>query len=65
MCVRIIEFTFENRVSAYGMVKEMKNIPEDAMYIPPMYGDKGYEDMDAALATVNAAWTESAAYKAA
>ena len=65
VCFRIMEFTFENRVKAYGMVEKMKNIPEDAMYIPPMLGDKGYEDMDAALATVNAAWTESVAYKAA
>ncbi len=65
VCFRIMEFTFENRVSGYGGVMKMKDIPEDAMYLPPMYGDKGYEDMDAALATVNAAWTESAAYKAA
>ena len=65
VCFRIMEFTFENVVGGYGGVIRMKDIPEDAMYLPPMLGDTGYEDMDAALATVNAAWTESAAYKAA
>ena len=65
VCFRIMEFTYDKPVSGYGSVEEMKDIPEDAMYLPPMYGDEGYEDMDAALATVNDAWTESAAYKAA
>ncbi len=42
VCFRIMEFTFENRVGAYGMVEKMKDIPEDAMYIPPpCYGDTG------------------------
>jgi len=63
VCFRIMEFTYDKPVSGYGSVEEMKDIPEDAMYLPPMLGDTGYEDMDAALATVNDAWTESAAYQ--
>ena len=65
VCFRIMEVTYDKPVSGYGSVEEMKDIPEDAMYLPPMLGDTGYEDMDEALATVNDAWTESAAYKAA
>ena len=62
VCFRIMEHNYPKDVSGYGGVVNMKNVPSDAMYIPPMYGDKGYGDMDKAIATVQGHWQESAAY---
>lgn len=62
VCFRIMEHNYPKDVSGYGGVVNMKDVPSDAMYIPPMYGDKGYGDMDKAIATVQGHWQESAAY---
>ena len=61
VCFRIMEFTFNEYVSCYGRVKDFDDLPADAMYIPPMYGDKGYYTMDEALETVLGHWNECAA----
>ena len=56
-----MEFTFSEYVSAYGRVKDFDDLPADAMYIPPMYGNKGYYTMEDALDTVQQHWCECAA----
>jgi len=61
VCFRIMEFTFNEYVSGYGRVKDFDDLPADAMYIPPMYGDKGYYTMEDALDTVQQHWCECAA----
>ena len=61
VCFRIMEFTYSGYVSGYGRVRKFSDLPADAMYIPPMYGDKGYRTMDEALNTVLKHWNECAA----
>tara|TARA_R110002020_G_scaffold133429_4_gene297773 strand:+ start:173 stop:994 length:822 start_codon:yes stop_codon:yes gene_type:complete len=61
VCFRIMEFTYPTKVDAYGRVETFRDIPEDAMYIPPMYGNEGYHTMDEALKTVLGHWNECAA----
>ena len=58
---RIMELNYSKNVSGYGGVKTFDDLPADAMYIPPMYGDKGYDTMDEALETVLGHWNECAA----
>ena len=58
---RIMEFLYPEDVDGYGSVRKFDDLPDDAMYIPPMYGDKGYADMDEALATVQGHWEKCAA----
>ena len=58
---RIMELNYSKRVSGYGGVKTFDDLPAEAMYIPPMYGDKGYYTMDEALETVLGHWNECAA----
>jgi hypothetical protein len=61
VCFRIMEFTYSGYVSGYGRVEDFDDLPADAMYIPPMYGDKGYYTMQDALVTVKRHWCECAA----
>jgi len=58
---RIMEFLYPEYVDGYGSVRKFDDLPDDAMYIPPMYGDEGYGDMDEALATVQGHWETCAA----
>jgi len=60
--MRLIEIHSDDYISGYGgvLTLQKEDIETNAMYVPPMYGDSGYQTEEQAVETVQRHWNDAA-----